>query len=328
MAAAPSSTSAPSSGTRPIPADASRKPIVARCDGASCGLQTPWRFLIPGNWPTAFCCWSKGLMRSARPSGAVRKALANHWCNPPRRSSSSTEDGVELPLGKRPRGHITRRMSWLASAAAPDMSPVSELRLPYSESERPLGGCWRRDMNALELEHADLGRRAPWRRKAADPAAGSQDPVAGDDQRHRILGHRLADIAGGLGPGAKLLRDGAIGGRAPPSDPPHRGVDFCEERVLLAQIELNRGKIRLFAVEIALCGGDGVGHLRRGLTGRSTGHAPPQKPFGRFGAPCRQLEACDADVVPGDTAIAARSFEDEITVRLPAHHLTLHAASS
>src|SRR5579883_3132744 len=83
---------------------------VARCDGASCGLRTPWRFLIPGNWPTAFCCWSKGLMRSARPSGAVRKALANHWCNPPRRSSSSTEDGVELPLSKRPRRHVTRGM--------------------------------------------------------------------------------------------------------------------------------------------------------------------------------------------------------------------------
>src|ERR1700730_16996783 len=45
------------------------------------------------------------------------------------------------------------------------------------------------DMNALQLEHADLGRRAAGRGETTNPAAGRQDPVAGDDQRHRILCH-------------------------------------------------------------------------------------------------------------------------------------------
>jgi hypothetical protein len=50
------------------------------------------------------------------------------------------------------------------------------------------------DMNALQLEHAHLGRRS-WRGETADPASGRQDPMAGDDQRHRISGHGLADLA-------------------------------------------------------------------------------------------------------------------------------------
>ena len=39
---------------------------------------------------------------------------------------------------------------------------------------------------------------------AEDPA-GRQDPVAGDDQGHRIPGHGFADIARGFRPGAELL---------------------------------------------------------------------------------------------------------------------------
>jgi hypothetical protein len=37
----------------------------------------------------------------------------------------------------------------------------------------------RLDMNALQLEHADLGRRAARRGKTTNLAAGRQDPVAG-----------------------------------------------------------------------------------------------------------------------------------------------------
>lgn len=119
-------------------------------------------------------------------------------------------------------------------------------------------------MNALQFEHADLGRRAAWRGKTANLPAGCQDPVAGDDERHRIPGHRLTDIARRLWPGAEFLRHGAIGRRAAPSDPPCRGIDLLEERILLAEVELEAGKIRLLALEIALHGGDGLDYLRRG----------------------------------------------------------------
>src|SRR5215831_8519431 len=103
-------------------------------------------------------------------------------------------------------------------------------------------------MNALQRKHASLGRRAAWRRKTANLAAGRQDSVAGNDQRDRILGHRLTDIARDLRPGPELLRQSAISCRATPSDPPRRGIDLLEERILLTAVELEAGKIRLVAL--------------------------------------------------------------------------------
>ena len=55
-------------------------------------------------------------------------------------------------------------------------------------------------------------------------AACRQDPVAGDDQRDRIVGHGLADIARSFRSGAEFLRQGAVSGRAAPSDLPRRGI--------------------------------------------------------------------------------------------------------
>jgi hypothetical protein len=80
--------------------------------------------------------------------------------------------------------------------------------------------------------------------------------VAGDDQRHRISGHGLTDIAGGFRPGAEFHRQSAIGRRVAPSDMPRRGIDALEEWVLLAEVEPEAGKIRLLALKIALHGGD------------------------------------------------------------------------
>src|SRR5262249_62332392 len=59
--------------------------------------------------------------------------------------------------------------------------------LAASKPERLL--CrWRRlQVNALQRKHPDLGRRAAWRGKSADPPACRQAPAAGDDQRHPIL---------------------------------------------------------------------------------------------------------------------------------------------
>jgi len=95
-------------------------------------------------------------------------------------------------------------------------------------------------------------------------AACRQDPVAGDDQRDRIVGHGLADIARSFRSGAEFLRQSAISGRAAPSDLPRRGINTLEECVLLAEVQLEPGKICLLALEIALYSGDRLGHLRRG----------------------------------------------------------------
>jgi hypothetical protein len=62
--------------------------------------------------------------------------------------------------------------------------------------------------------------------------------LAGDDQRHRILGHGMTNIARRFWPGAEFLRQSAIGGRAAPSDPPRRSIDLLEERVLILRSSL------------------------------------------------------------------------------------------
>src|SRR6202011_3453511 len=116
---------------------------------------------------------------------------------------------------------------------------------PGLEPKRLLSRLQWLEMNALQLEHADLGRRAARRGKTANLTAGRQDPVAGDDQRHRIPDHGLTDVARSFLPGAQLLRQSAIGRCVAPSDPPRRRVDLLEERFLLTEVEPEDGKIRL-----------------------------------------------------------------------------------
>src|SRR5262249_7704415 len=130
------------------------------------------------------------------------------------------------------------------------------------------------------------------------------------------------DIARGFRSGAEFLRQGAIGRCAAPSDPSSRGVDALKEWVLLAEVKLEHGKIRLLAFEIAPHSRDRLGHLRRGRPGLCAGQLAQQHSFGRARALCRQLEARDARAVPGDPAKAARSFENE-TMVCPAHHMAL-----
>src|SRR5262249_53617299 len=183
---------------------------------------------------------------------------------------------------------------------------------------------WRRlEADALQFQHAALRRRAAGRGKAADLAAGGQDAVAGDEQGDRIRRHGLAAIARGLRTGAEFLRQRAVGGGAAPSDLPCCRIDPLEERVLLAEVELEAGKVRLLAREIALHGSDRCGHLRRGRTGLGARYPPPQHPLGGLRAACRQLEMRDARVVPRDAAEAASGFEDDVRLRSPVHDLVL-----
>src|SRR6202045_2767645 len=192
---------------------------------------------------------------------------------------------------------------------------------PGLEPKRLLSRLRRLDMNAFQLEHADLGRRAAWRGKTTNLAAGRQDPVAGDDQRHRVLCHRLTDIARGLWPGAEFLRQSAISGRVAPSNPPRRSIDSLEECVLLTEVEPEAGKIHRLALEITLHSSDRLDHLWRGRARLGARDPAQQNSFGRFGASCRQLEARDAHLVPGDAAEAPCGFKDQIMVRCLAHQM-------
>ena len=102
-------------------------------------------------------------------------------------------------------------------------------------------------MNPLQREHADLGRRAAWRGETTNLAACRQDPVAGDDQRHRIVRHGLTDIARSFRSGTEFLRQSAISGRAAPSDLPRRGINTLERSLIeaLAGCYLGRRQVVL-----------------------------------------------------------------------------------
>jgi len=166
-------------------------------------------------------------------------------------------------------------------------------------------------MNPLQRKHADLGCRAAWGGKTTNLAACRQDPVAGDNQRHRILRHGLANIARGFRSGAEFLRQSAISGRATPFDLSRRGINTLEERGLLTEVELEPGKIRLLALKIALYSGDSFDHLRRGRARFGAGRSAEQHSLGPVTAFCRQLEARDAQVVPSDPAKTAPGFENK-----------------
>jgi len=102
----------------------------------------------------------------------------------------------------------------LARRQARDCSTIPDLpspeALPLLKPERLLCRSCRLDLNALQREHPDLGCRAVWCGKTTNLTSRRQDPVAGDDQRHRILRHGLADIARAFRSGAEFLCQGAM----------------------------------------------------------------------------------------------------------------------
>jgi hypothetical protein len=96
-----------------------------------------------------------------------------------------------------------------------------------------------------------------------------------------------------------------------------------KKRVLPAKIELEAGEIGLLAHEIALRSGDRLGDLRCRRARFAAGYSAQQDSLGCCGAFCRQLKARDADVVPGDAAKPAGSFDDKIVLRCLAHGIPL-----
>src|SRR5215831_10984697 len=78
---------------------------------------------------------------------------------------------------------------------------------------------------------------------------------------------------------------------------PRAGIDAEQHDRYLTEVQLEAGKIGLLALEIALYGSDGLGHLRCGHAGFDAGRTAQQSSFGRFRAFGRQLEARDAHIV-------------------------------
>ena len=120
------------------------------------------------------------------------------------------------------------------------------------ELEGSLRRSSRREGDALQFEHAPFGGYAARCGKAAELTARGQHPVAGDDEGYRVMGHGLADIAGGLRPSAQLLCQRAVGGCVAPLNPSRRGIDPAEKIRLGAKVELEVGKIRLFTGKVAV----------------------------------------------------------------------------
>src|SRR5262245_16969958 len=127
---------------------------------------------------------------------------------------------------------------------------------------------WRRERNAFQRKHAPLGAGAAGCRKAAKLAAGRQNAVTGNNQRHRIMGHGLTDVARSLRSGAELLGQRAVGRGVTPADPPRRRIYAFEKCRLLTKVEVEVGEVYLAAREIAPCCRNRGERVRRGRARR------------------------------------------------------------
>src|SRR5262249_50824921 len=127
------------------------------------------------------------------------------------------------------------------------------------------------EMNAFKRQHASLRCGAAGCRKATKLAAGCQNAVTRNDQRHRVLGHCLTHIARGLTSRTNCLCQGAIGACLTPTNLPGCSIDLLKERLLVMKVERELRKVRPLAFEIASHRSDYRGDLRRGRSGLCAG---------------------------------------------------------
>lgn len=104
-------------------------------------------------------------------------------------------------------------------------------------------------MNALELQHPKFCRPAAGRREPTQLTAGRQYTMAGDDERNRIVGHRLAYITRPLRSGGQFLRQKSHRWSSGPTEAACGGVGLLEKFRLLVEVEPEAGKVGLFAQE-------------------------------------------------------------------------------
>lgn len=114
-----------------------------------------------------------------------------------------------------------------------ELYEISAARASETEGSLIFGSLG--DVDTFQGQHALFGHRTARRGEAANPAAGGQYAVAGDDQRHRVPRHRLADVARGFRPGAEFLRQRAVGGRPAPAERAGGGIDAAEEIVFTSR---------------------------------------------------------------------------------------------
>src|SRR5690606_35838188 len=124
------------------------------------------------------------------------------------------------------------------------------------------------DVDALEAQHSGLGVDAAGGGEAAGLTAGSEDAVAGHDDRERVFAEGLAHRArraGGAEPGGDL----AVRKRAARGDRAHRLVDAAMEGGQAVHVKRELVEARALAAEQTIDVLDGTNdRARRRLFGR------------------------------------------------------------
>src|SRR5262249_30745300 len=96
------------------------------------------------------------------------------------------------------------------------------------------------DEYAFDREEAELGRDASPRGEAAGLAAGGDHPMAGHDDRERVLGERLPHVARRLRRTAESRRDRTVRQRGARRNRARHLVDAPVERGDIIHVERNR----------------------------------------------------------------------------------------
>jgi hypothetical protein len=135
--------------------------------------------------------------------------------------------------------------------------------------------------------------------------------VAWNDNRRWIASHRFADVARAF----PLLQadppsEHAVGRGGAPSKRAHRTIKLAAERIESREIDRNRGKVDVFAAEIAR----DVGDQRRNPGGRRS-RARAMRPraqatLGRGPVAPGQLHGHEPAIIPGDAAGSEHGVED------------------
>ena len=176
------------------------------------------------------------------------------------------------------------------------------------------------EVDAFQREQFLLGGGAAVGREAAGLVAGGQHAVAGDDDRHRVFPHRLADIAGALPAGqAELFRQLAVGHGVAEADAAQRRVEFLAEIVDAVEIDGDGGKIDRLAGQIALDVGDERLDPRRHVGRAGAVAFPGEAQLGLAAILFRQLHADEPARVPRDAAFADRGVEQMMMGGLRVH---------
>ena len=161
--------------------------------------------------------------------------------------------------------------------------------------------------DAFLCQQPALGDQATRRRETHELLVRSHHPMAGHDDRDRIVGEGATDIARQQGI-AQLDRDGAIGPRLAPRDRAREVEDTSVEVRQARQIDRDLAEVGILASEQSRNPIDRVSYLGRRLGARLTGDGT-QRRRGLVRGFARQPDADDPARAPGDSARTDRGVE-------------------